>query len=65
MSRILGLDAVVLIAENLDEQRKFYRDILGLEVLADHTRIAVPPLIDLNGGIKSLRENSSADEVRR
>lgn len=36
MTEILGLDAIVLIAKDLERQRRFYRDVLGLSVDSDY-----------------------------
>jgi catechol 2,3-dioxygenase-like lactoylglutathione lyase family enzyme len=36
MGNILGLDAVVLIVKNLEAQKRFYHDLLGLEITSDY-----------------------------
>ncbi len=36
MGAITSLDAVVLIVKDLDEQRRFYIDVLGLAVVGDY-----------------------------
>lgn len=36
MSAILGLDAVVLIVDDLQAQRRFYQDVLGLPLAGDY-----------------------------
>ena len=36
MGDILGLDAVVLIVKNLEAQKRFYHDLLGLEITSDY-----------------------------
>lgn len=33
---ITGLEAVVLIVEDLEAQTRFYRDLLGLEIVGDY-----------------------------
>lgn len=36
MQKILGLDAVILIVRDLEAQKRFYRDTLGLELEGDY-----------------------------
>lgn len=36
MQKILGLDAVILIVRDLEGQKRFYRDTLGLEIEGDY-----------------------------
>jgi catechol 2,3-dioxygenase-like lactoylglutathione lyase family enzyme len=34
--RVLGLDAVVLIVKDLETQRRFYHDLLGLDIVGEY-----------------------------
>ena len=36
MTQIQGLDALILIVKDLDKQKDFYKNILGLEIEADY-----------------------------
>jgi catechol-2,3-dioxygenase len=36
-SKVQSLDAVVLIANDFNKQRQFYRDVLGLEVIEEYS----------------------------
>jgi catechol 2,3-dioxygenase-like lactoylglutathione lyase family enzyme len=36
VTEIQGLDAVVLIVKDLERQRRFYRDVLGLRLVSDY-----------------------------